>query len=603
MGCNHPAFIDDESEVPVNSQHHPPQKEPSASQPTALPASRWQRLGLRAQLSIVFSSLVVVLAVCMSVSFAELLRWRMQRDAAAALHTVASNASRLLADGLFDRTRSVQVLASSKELWVQGLSAPGVSALLTRLQSTLPFSTWIGVSDVHGVVRSATKGQLVGEHAQDHPWFRHGLQGLHVSDVHTAPRLAKLLPATANGEPHRFIDFSAPIDPQGHAIGVLAIYSSWGWVRETIESLLPSNAQERRIALFIFDHSGRLIYGPNGQMQPFARLGQELPLKLQAAEADTQAPRTYAQIAHWKDSKEGFLTAAVALQPRNAASDLGWRIVARQPLATAYAPARQAMYRIMAAGLAAAVLAAGIAWLIARRLSQDLKHLARAAYALESPGHLTEIPVLHSSREVHHLSLTLRGSIAKLRAANEAMEAQVAERTLQLQQANAELERLAQSDPLTGLLNRRGFESQLQFALALARRSQRPLSILSVDIDLFKSINDRHGHDMGDAVLRHVAQLLGTRLRESDVLARMGGEEFMVLLPDTSREAAMELAQRLCFMVAEKPMEHGATVTISVGASTLHSADNDDGSAMRRRSDAALYAAKAAGRNTVRWQD
>ncbi|GGH48564.1 hypothetical protein GCM10010975_00260 [Comamonas phosphati] len=585
----------------MNSRLHTPQADPSAS----LPASRWQRLGLRAQLSLVFGSLVVVLAVCMSVGFAELLRWRMQRDAAASLHTVASNASRLLADGLFDRTRSVQVFASSQELWVQGLSAPGVSALLTRLQSALPFSAWIGVSDIHGVVRSATKGQLVGEHAQDRSWFQHGLRDLHVSDVHTAPRLAKLLATTANGEPHRFIDFAAPIGPQGHTIGVLAIYSSWGWVRETIEGLLPDNARERRISLFIFDRGGRLIYGPNGQMQPFAHLGQELPLKLRSAEADTQAPNIHAKITHWKDSQERFLTAAVALQPRNAASDLGWHIVARQPLATAYAPARQAMYKTMAAGLAAAIMAGGIAWLVARRLSQDLKHLARAAYAQDRNGEPAEIPVLQSSREVHHLSLslTLRGSIAKLRAANEAMELQVAERTLQLQQANAELQRLAQRDPLTGLLNRRGFESQLHFALAMARRSKRPLSMLSMDIDLFKSINDRYGHDMGDAVLCHVAHLLSARLRESDVLARMGGEEFMALLPDTSPDAAMELARQLCFMVAEKPMQHGAIVTISIGVSALNGTDNDDGCAMRRRSDEALYAAKAAGRNTVCRQD
>jgi len=583
----------------LNSPTETSQTEPFAAQP----ASRWQRLGLRAQLSLVFGSLMVVLAVCMSVGFAELLRWRMQRDAAASLHTVASNASRLLADGLFDRTRTVQVLAGSRELWEQGLSAPGVSALLTRLQSTLPFSTWIGVSDIQGVVRSATKGQLAGEQVQNRSWFRHGLAGLHVSDVHEAPHLARLLPPAANGEPHRFIDFSAPINPQGRIIGVLGVYSSWGWVRETIESLLPGNAQERRISLFIFDRNGRLIYGPNGQMQPFARLGQELPLKLHAAEADIAALQAQAEIARWKDSDERFLTAAVTLQPRNAASDLGWRIVARQPLATAYAPARQAMVKIVAAGLAAAFLAAGIAWLAARRLSQDLKQLARAAYARDRNGQPAEIPVLHSSREVRHLSLTLRGTIAKLRAANEAMEAQVAERTLQLQQANAELQRLAHSDPLTGLLNRRGFESQLQFALALARRSQRPMCLLSVDIDHFKSINDRYGHDMGDAVLRHVARLLGARLRQSDVLARMGGEEFMALLPDTSAEAAMELARQLCAMVAEKPMQHGATVTISIGASALHSTDSDDGSALRRRSDEALYAAKAAGRNTVRWQD
>ena len=119
-------------------------------------------------------------------------------------------------------------------------------------------------------------------------------------------------------------------------------------------------------------------------------------------------------------------------------------------------------------------------------------------------------------------SQALRGSIAQLRSANEAMERQVRERTLQLQQANAELEHQARSDPLTGLLNRRGFDFQLDFAMALARRSGRPLSVLVIDVDHFKRINDQHGHDMGDAVLRTLARAFRMRLRESDVLARMG---------------------------------------------------------------------------------
>lgn len=124
------------------------------------------------------------------------------------------------------------------------------------------------------------------------------------------------------------------------------------------------------------------------------------------------------------------------------------------------------------------------------------------------------------------------------------METQVRQRTQQLEEANQELDRQARSDPLTGLLNRRGFDAQMNHDLALARRSGRPLSIITVDVDHFKRINDTHGHDVGDQVLQRLAATLATRLRQSDVVARLGGEEFAVLLPDTDLEGARTLRHR-----------------------------------------------------------
>ena len=157
------------------------------------------------------------------------------------------------------------------------------------------------------------------------------------------------------------------------------------------------------------------------------------------------------------------------------------------------------------------------------------------------------------------------------------------------------------SDPLTGLLNRRGFDFQLDFAMALARRSGRPLSVLVIDVDYFKRINDQHGHDMGDAVLRTLARAFRMRLRESDVLARMGGEEFLALLPDTTADAAVVIAEQLRELLASTPMAHGEPVTASVGVATLRGT-TDTATAMLRRGDEALYEAKGAGRNNVQLQ-
>ncbi len=577
-----------------------PPDSPAPASSTA--PSRWQRLGLRTQLALVFGSLLVGVTVLMSLAFGELLRWRMEREVSASLHAMASNAARQLSDGLFSRAHTVEVLAASPELWIQGLESPGVGALLNRARSLTPTNLWIGVADAEGTVRSATDQVLVGHDVSDRPWFEPGLQRVHVGDVRaSSPAMSALLPPAADGAPRRFMDFAAPIRVGDLTQGVLCMHSSWEWVRETMQTLQQADSADRQIGLFIFDRRGRLIHAPGDSLEPLLALDQRLPVAHTVSADTADATLQPVQVARWQDSPQSFLTATVPLQAHNRATAMGWHIVARQPHDSAYAPARQAMHQVLAGGLAAALVAAVIAWLVARRLSQDLKRLARAANGIDGSGAASDIPQLHSSREVHRLSQALRGSIAQLRSANEAMERQVRERTLQLQQANAELEHQARSDPLTGLLNRRGFDFQLDFAMALARRSGRPLSVLVIDVDHFKRINDQHGHDMGDAVLRTLARAFRMRLRESDVLARMGGEEFLALLPDTTADAAVVIAEQLRELLAATPMAHGEPVTASVGVATLRGT-TDTATAMLRRGDEALYEAKGAGRNNVQLQ-
>ncbi|WP_280189524.1 sensor domain-containing diguanylate cyclase [Delftia sp. PS-11] len=558
--------------------------------------THWQRLGLRTQLTLVFGSLLIAVTVLLSLAFGELLRWRMQREASASLHAVASNAAKLLADGLFSRARMVEVLARSEELWGEGFDAPGVDALLNRTHALVPFALWVGVADAEGMVRSAAGNLLRGRSISDQPWFEPGLQQTYVGETHTSGPLAEVLqPAVGSAQIGHSLDFAAPIRRNELTQGVLCMHSSWDWVYETLETLLPADARRRQISLFIFDRQGRLVHAPDVLADRFSGLEQHLP------KGSMAAPGMQAHIALWEDSAQPFLTATVPLQARSHATDMGWHIVARQPEDSAHAPARLAMYKVLAGGLAAALLAASVAWLAARRLSQDLKQLASAASGFDGQCTAANIPLLGSSHEVHELALALRSSITQLQAANEAMEREVRERTQQLRQANAELEHLARSDPLTGLLNRRGVEAQMEFAMALARRSGRPLSVLAIDVDYFKRINDHHGHDTGDEVLRILARVLRHRLRESDVLARMGGEEFLVLLPDTAAEAAVLIAEQLRKLLAGTPMPHGETVTASMGVATLRGIA-DSSAAMLRRSDEALYAAKGAGRNNVQLQ-
>jgi diguanylate cyclase (GGDEF)-like protein len=165
-----------------------------------------------------------------------------------------------------------------------------------------------------------------------------------------------------------------------------------------------------------------------------------------------------------------------------------------------------------------------------------------------------------------------------------------------LESVNKRLRDLAARDPLTGCLNRRGFESALDAELARSSRNGRPVAMLLVDIDHLKTTNDEHGHEAGDASLVAVARALTAAARRTDVVARVGGDEFAILAPETDEEAGLSLALRIHEEVAGATTPFPATV--SVGVAVAHHAG--EASEITRAADTALYAAKRAGRNTTR---
>jgi diguanylate cyclase (GGDEF)-like protein/PAS domain S-box-containing protein len=171
----------------------------------------------------------------------------------------------------------------------------------------------------------------------------------------------------------------------------------------------------------------------------------------------------------------------------------------------------------------------------------------------------------------------------------------------QIQLLNLQLKYLAMTDELTGLTNRRSFFIRGANEIKRTQRSEMPLSLLMLDVDSFKSVNDRYGHEVGDQVLQRIANILVANVREIDTVARMGGEEFSILLPNTNPEDAAILAERLRSAIEGTRfpiLERSTKVTLSIGiaAYRLESPDIDD---MLRNADAAMYQAKNEGRNRV----
>ena len=542
-------------------------------------------------MALVFGVLTTLLALLLSFSFGEMLRGRIRSDAGAALRVVANSVARQLDQQLSLRSDQTDVLSHASGLWDHGIGSPSVAQLLMRMQSVTPENRWIGVADINGVVRNATQGNLVGDTVAARPWFIEGLKGPYVGDVHSAKLLQALLPAPEGDEPLKFTDFSAPITVNGKVVGVLGVHAGWEWADKVITLMLPGESIAAGLQVFIFDRAGQLIYAGDRQTQKLRNAGFAGPV------APVNEAGLFTGVLPWQDGSD-YLTSVAPVKASHQTTDLGWSVVARQPITLAYSLVRDATTAVLMIGAVASVIASLLAYRAARSLSRHLHGIALAARRVEAGAPGAGMPVFGGSSEVTALSSALRNMTVQLMASNSRMEQQVRIRTRELLAANTALDRQARSDPLTGVLNRRGLEERLRLAVASAKRGQRPLAVAMVDADYFKRVNDRFGHEVGDAVLRLLADTLRSRLRSSDAVARLGGEEFIAVLPDTDLAGAMALAESLRAAVEAHVDAVYGNITVSIGVAVETGADVD-GASLLRSADEALYRAKADGRNRV----
>ncbi|QHJ01463.1 diguanylate cyclase [Xylophilus rhododendri] len=546
-------------------------------------------------MAVVFGVLATLLALLLSFSFGEMLRGRIRNDAGAALRVVTYTVAHQFEAQLSSRNEQVTVLSRAPGLWEQGLDSPAVAQLLARMQNLTPDNRWIGVADADGVVHNATGHLLQGASVAQRPWFSKGLEGPYVGDIHPAVMLSKLLGAPAEGhetaEPLRFVDFAAPVVVAGKTIGVLCVHASWEWADQVVKLALPPEARSTGLQVFVFDRDGRVIFAQGQKTSALLAQGFRGP------DVPTNNEGLYTGVLAWNDGVE-YLTSAAPVPAASAVTDLGWRIVVRQPISLAYSLVRDATSAVLLIGAVASVIASLLAYRAARSLSRHLHGIALAARRVEAGAPGAGMPVFGGSSEVTALSSALRNMTVQLLASNSRMEQQVRVRTRELLSANSALDRQARSDPLTGVLNRRGLEERLRLAVASARRGLRPLSVAMLDADYFKRINDQFGHEVGDAVLRQLAEILRTRLRASDAVARLGGEEFIAVLPDTDLEGAMALAESLRHAIETHIDKVYGNITVSIGVA-VGMGTEVDGASLLRAADEALYRAKAEGRNRV----
>jgi diguanylate cyclase (GGDEF)-like protein len=282
----------------------------------------------------------------------------------------------------------------------------------------------------------------------------------------------------------------------------------------------------------------------------------------------------------------------------------GWFLVAEAEHARAFAPAIAITNQIFIVDICIILLFSVLAFKITLAIMQPIEALSQGAQRIAA-GHIDyEIPLpANYDDELGLLTRTFNGMMGTLRSNQLEIEQdriRLAEKNEELQRANEILSQLSITDGLTKLHNHRYFQDHLTREIKRVSRTQSPLSLILLDIDDFKMLNDTYGHAAGDEVLVSLAAIMNDSARESDLIARYGGEEFVILMPNTDLAGAVHLAEKIRMAVETTRLIIGDTmkpvdVTISLGVALFNGHRRE----FFADADKALYRAKAAGKNCV----
>lgn len=350
--------------------------------------------------------------------------------------------------------------------------------------------------------------------------------------------------------------FSREGDYIGNLGGTLYLKES-----NILSNMLGQHFYQDGSYLYVVDQSKRLIYHPQRE-----RVGEQV-LVNPVIDAVVKGEQGMARVVNSKgvDMLAGYAPIPAA----------GWGVVAQRPVDTTLAPLKQQILSVITHTLPITLATLVLILLLARWIANPLRNLAENAQSINHPDAPTRI---QSVRSWYFESTQLK--LAMLKGMG------------QIQKQMGQLRDEATKDPLTGLANRRSLDTALEQHLS----QQIPFTVLAVDVDHFKTINDNFGHGVGDQVLKTLARQMSQCFRRNDLVCRAGGEEFVILLPDTSMEMAWNLAERLRRDVESTPIHPLSQLHISIGMAEwpLHASEPYE---VLKYADKALYRAKQNGRN------
>jgi len=558
---------------------------------------------LKSRLFFLFGGLILIAAAAGTWLASDLAVNALKKSSGQNLEEVASQLRDKIELDLHERYTDLQVAASFANHSLTIQSTADVSGLLNALHKNFPSYAWIGLMAPDGTVMESTDNLLKGANVSHRPWFQAASERPYLGDAHEALLLAEKLD-NPSGTPPRFVDIAVPLkDNEGDLIGVLGAHLHLDWVANIGKSL-QAPLQRLKSELLIVDSTGTILIGPEDTV------GQSIPDSLfnRATAVESGYLTNFMSIGAGEQA-EDYLVGFSRLRDRAEYTSFNWLVLVRKSAVDAFLPSVDLRNTPITVGALIAIVLIVFASAAARWTTRPLLKMADEASQLDPDNPAQLIQLRDDYEEVRTLSSVLRDLIQRLadkthqmNELNTNLEHRVAERTQALEQANRQLEKTVRTDALTGLNNRRYFFELGKTALKKSVRSGTPLAVIMFDADHFKKVNDSHGHAVGDKALMHLSRLAHDSIRDIDVLARVGGEEFAVLLENTSEDAAADVAERLRASIESSPLplERGEIVLmVSVGVSSFFPDSSDDLDDLMARADKALYAAKTSGRNRV----
>ncbi|WP_258240848.1 sensor domain-containing diguanylate cyclase [Pseudidiomarina homiensis] len=495
----------------------------------------------------IYAGFGLLLSVVITAILTQAATRQIQQQVGVSLANVAEQVAHQLERGMVERLRDLQTAAQLMPTPDSEASNVRLERLVAALYNSYSDYAWIGITDRSGKVLISSENILEGADVSARPWFQGALQQPYfIGDVHGALLLEKIL--NPNGdEPLRFVDISLPLkDAEGTIWGVFGSHLNWQWAEGVEQNALRSLESLPGTDILLVSSENQIILGPD------TLKGQAL----QTPVADEVREKGWG-LQEWRDGAEYLIGYA---QVRSSANYQGpqWQVMVREPIALALQPITELRWQAAWIGLAVALTFAGIGWI--------------------SAGHI--------ARPFANLSSKL--------------EREVRERTDELRASNEKLRQLATTDSLTGLLNRRALFERAEQLQQQALRHGQPLAVVMLDLDHFKQVNDRYGHAAGDDVLVELANDLRAQLREVDLGARTGGEEFTLVLDGSTAEQAKKVVERLATTFKAHRFTSGDDefqVTLSAGVVLWEPEQSFDKAV--DHADKRLYQAKEKGRDCV----
>lgn len=492
-----------------------------------------RNVSISTQLMLILAGLVLLITLVLAGVLESLVTQRERAAIGQQFSDLAAQATDKLDRTLFERYREVELLANQPGFGSPD-TLPQKRRLLEDMQKTYAYYAWLGLTDKQGKVLVSANGLLEGVDVAQRPWFRRALQGVHLTDVHEAALLDKLLQTGAGKEPLRFIDVAFSYrDAQGRVAGVFGTHLSLAWAADIEKSVMQPLLARTGAETLMLSKDMTVIIGP----KPL--IGTRLALPADALSApDQHAYRTL----RFDDGKT-YLVGYSKMRGYNASPGLDWTVLVRQDVTLAYAPIVQLRKQVMLVGSTIALLFAALAWPLSRHIARPLGALAASARRVElsESNHIDDIQ--GSYREIGQLRTALQSLVGQLQA-NEASLQQTARRkeeflaTLAHEFRNPLAPIAAAADLLR--IGRADVAQQRRLGEVITRQTRHMTGLIDGLMDVSRVTRgeiklDRHAVDLRDVVaeaMEQTAPLIAARRHRVDTRLALGP---MVVVGDKKR--------------------------------------------------------------------